>query len=275
MLVSVVVPAYRAQATIVRAVTSVLAQTHTDWEAVVVSDDGFDYVELLTQGGIGDLRIRGISTGHVGSGCHNARNAGLAVARGDVIAALDADDSFRPRRLEALLPVACRDGAATDNPVVIDDASGRELRHARSGSFTFVQLDVGALLALSVPLFPLVMREHAEPRLPGVELGEDFVANLRLIDRIGGLTMLGETLSEYRVVTGSLCHNDESAAGFEKSYTDLIERLSCGDRLGLSARNAIVARDGLLQKRDVNRAFAKARSQNSALDFQSFVAGGR
>jgi hypothetical protein len=51
--------------------------------------------------------------------------------------------------------------------------------------------------------------------------------------------------------------------------------LSCGDRLGLSARNAIVARDGLLQKRDVNRAFAKARSQNSALDFQSFVAGGR
>jgi glycosyltransferase involved in cell wall biosynthesis len=218
------------------------------------------------------LRIRGISTGRAGSGCHNARNAGLAVTRGDVIATLDADDAFLPRRLEALLPAARRDGAATDNPVVIDDASGIELHHARGSSFASVQLDVSALLALSVPLFPLIVREHAEPRLPGIELGEDFVANLRLIDRIGSLTMLGETLSEYRVVTGSLCHSDESAAGFEKSYTDLIERLSGGDRLGLSARNAIAARDGLLQKRDVNRAFAKAKALNPDLDFQSFAA---
>lgn len=275
MLVSVVIPAYRAQATIARAVKSVLAQTHKDWEIVVVSDDGIDYVDLLAQHGIRGARIRGVSTGRVGSGCHNARNAGLAVARGAAIAALDADDVFLPRRLETLLPVARRDGAATDNPVVIDDASGAELHRARAGSFTFVKLDVSTLLALSVPLFPLVMREHAEPRLPGIELGEDFVANLRLIDRIGGLTMLGETLSEYHVVTGSLCHSDESAAGFEKSYTDLIARLSGGDRLGLSALNAIVARDGLLQKRDLNRAFARAKALDPDLDFQSFAASRR
>lgn len=272
MLVSVVIPAYGARATIARAVESVLTQTYEDWEAIVVSDDGEDYIALLTQQGIRDERLRGVTTGRTGSGCHNARNVGLAAARGDFIAQLDADDLFLPRQLEVLSPIARRDGAATDNPVVVDDATGASLYRACTNAPSFQRLDAAALLALSVPLFPIVARDYAEPRLPGIEFGEDFVANLRLIDRIGGLTMVGDTLSEYRVVTGSLCHNDESAARFEKSYTALIERLGNGDRLGLSAETAAIAREGLIRKREFNRAFAKARAQDPGLDFQTFAA---
>lgn len=272
MLVSVIIPAYRAKATLARAVRSALSQNWTDLEVIVVSDDQFDYEAFLQAEGINDKRLRFTSTGQVASGCHNARNVGLEVARGDFIAALDADDLHLPARLSVLLPLAITHGAATDNPVVVSDTDGAELYRAFEPGAASPRLDAAALLDLSIPLFPLVAREHAEPRLPGVELGEDFVANLRLIDRLGGLTVYGETLSEYRVVSGSLAHSDTSADGFEKSYTALIERLESGDRLGLSSPTATVARDRLIQKRDFNRAFAAARASEPTLDFQTFAA---
>jgi glycosyltransferase involved in cell wall biosynthesis len=272
MLVSVVIPAYRAQTTLARAVRSALSQTHGDIEIIIVSDDQFDYRALLARDGIEDERLRFTSTGRIGSGCHNARNTGLAEARGDFIAALDADDIHLPARLAMLLPIAAASGAASDNPVVVVEATGAELYRAFDASFERLALDAAALLDLSVPLFPVVAREHAEPRLPGVELGEDFVANLRLIDRLGSLSVCGETLSQYRVIAGSLAHNDDSAEGFETSYTAMIERLESGDRLRLSAKTAAIARDCLLRKREFNRAFAKARLKEPSLDFQTFAA---
>jgi len=100
MTVSIVIPAYRAQGTIARVVESVLAQTRSDWEAIVVSDDGTDYADALSATGITDERLRFVTTGRVGSGCHRARNTGLAAARGDFIAALDADDLILPGHYE-------------------------------------------------------------------------------------------------------------------------------------------------------------------------------
>ena len=271
MLVSIIIPAFRAQATIARAVQSALAQTWRDIEIIVVADDNADYRVVLAGDGISDARLRFVATGSTGSGCHNARNVGLAAARGDFIAALDADDVFLPGRIATLLPIAQNKGAAADNPGVISEQTGRELYRAFA-STTPASLGVAELLSLSVPLFPLVAREYADPRLPGIEFGEDFVANLRLIDRIGKLPVIGESLFEYHVVTGSLSHSGQSADRFEQSYSELIERLARGDKLGLSAANAAIAHDALVKKRDFNRAFAAARSRDPQLDFQSFAA---
>jgi len=271
VLTSIIIPAFQAQATLARAVCSALAQTWSDLEILVVSDDQFDYRTSLQTARIEDERLRFVSTGRIGSGCHNARNVGLAVARGEFIAALDADDVFHPARLETLVPIARAKGAAADNPRVVADANGVELYCAFDGR-SFEQLDIPALLGLSVPLFPLVAHEHAQPRLANIDLAEDVVANLRLIERLGGLPVCSETLSDYRVVAGSLCHNDRSADGFEKTYTELIERLENGDRLGLSPASAQQARDGLIAKREFNRAFAMAKTFVPDLDFQSFAA---
>jgi glycosyltransferase involved in cell wall biosynthesis len=271
-LVSIIIPAYRAQPTLTRAVRSALAQTNDNLEVIVVADDQFDYAPQLFRDGINDDRLRFASTGRVGSGCHNARNVGLAQARGDFIAPLDADDIHLPRRLAVLLPIAIAAGAATDNPAIVAETTGSELYRAFDAGVERFTLDAAALLDLSVPLFPLVAREHAEPRLSGIELGEDFVANLRLIDRLGSLAVCGATLSQYRVVAGSLAHSDTSARGFEESYTAMIERLESGDKLRLSTKIAAIARDCLIRKRDFNRAFAKARLNEPSLDFQTFAA---
>ena len=51
----------------------------------------------------------------------------------------------------------------------------------------------------------------------------------------------------------------------------MIERLESGDKLGLSAKTAAIARDCLIQKRELNRAFAAARAVEPNLDFQTFA----
>src|ERR1700688_4316856 len=104
--ISVIIPAFHAEGHISRAVKSLLAQTVGDFEAIIISDDGQDYLSILQAQGIADPRLRFVNTGGIGKGVSYARNAGLAVAAGDIIAMLDADDAFYPAKLERMAPLA-------------------------------------------------------------------------------------------------------------------------------------------------------------------------
>jgi glycosyl transferase family 2 len=97
--VSVVIPAYRAAATIGRAVASVLAQTFPVAEILVI-DDGSpdDLAAELAPFGERIMLIR-----QENGGAASARNLGIERATGDFIAFLDADDYWEPRRLECQL----------------------------------------------------------------------------------------------------------------------------------------------------------------------------
>jgi len=102
-LVSVVIPLYNKVRYIGRALDSVLAQTFSDFEVIVVNDGSTDgsgkAVEQYT-----DPRIRLVHREHVNSaGGHAARNLGIAEARADLVAFLDADDEWLPEHLEAIL----------------------------------------------------------------------------------------------------------------------------------------------------------------------------
>lgn len=98
--ISIIVPIYKAEMTLVRAVRSVLAQTFSSWELILVIDDLTDYESILRSAEIKDGRIRFYSTGQSGSGSPTPRNRGLEVARFSHIAILDADDFMHPEKLE-------------------------------------------------------------------------------------------------------------------------------------------------------------------------------
>lgn len=103
MIVSVIMAAFQAEATIAESIRSLLAQTHPDWELIVVDDGSTDGTAAVAQG-FGDPRIRVLREAHRGV-LGAVRNRGIAVARGEAVALLDADDLWQPLKLERQVAV--------------------------------------------------------------------------------------------------------------------------------------------------------------------------
>lgn len=103
--VSIVIPAYNHEAQIAETLESVLAQTYTAWEAVVVDDGSKDGTAAVAARFAPRIQ------------CHRQRNAGVAAARnagfeltlGEYVTFLDSDDLWAPRCLESLVREMERD----------------------------------------------------------------------------------------------------------------------------------------------------------------------
>ncbi|WP_054530696.1 glycosyltransferase [Erythrobacter sp. SG61-1L] len=94
--ISVVMPVYNVELYVADAIRSVLRQSFTDFELIVVDDGGSDgSMEIVRS--FHDPRIRVLSQPN--RGLAGARNTGIAAARGDYIALLDSDDCFHPDKL--------------------------------------------------------------------------------------------------------------------------------------------------------------------------------
>jgi len=97
--VSVVLPTFNSVKFLSKAIDSVLDQTYTDWELLVVNDFGSDdgTAELVQMYAFNDKRIRLIQA-DTRLGLSESLNLGMREARGKYIARLDADDTALPER---------------------------------------------------------------------------------------------------------------------------------------------------------------------------------
>jgi glycosyltransferase involved in cell wall biosynthesis len=110
VLVTVVIPMYNAEGTIIRSIESVLEQTVKSIEIIVVNDGSTDGgLELVTnyisQKQTNNIRLINKKNGGVSS----ARNMGMEQAKGNYIAFLDADDAWLPNKLAKQLQVIDKD----------------------------------------------------------------------------------------------------------------------------------------------------------------------
>ncbi|MEL6580569.1 MAG: glycosyltransferase [Cyanobacteria bacterium J06621_12] len=96
-LVSVIIPAYNAEATIVETVNSVLAQTYANFELIIIDDGSSDRTWSLLQN-LADSRIKVYS--YENAGVSTARNRGIERSQGEFVSFLDADDCWTPNKLE-------------------------------------------------------------------------------------------------------------------------------------------------------------------------------
>ncbi|MCB9851174.1 MAG: glycosyltransferase [Phycisphaerales bacterium] len=106
--ISVVLPAYNSAETLGRAIDSVITQTFTDWELIVVDDGSMDATPLIAADYAAHLgeRMRHVRTENRGPGA--ARNTGIDLARGEFVAFLDADDEFLPDKFSKLIAMCNR-----------------------------------------------------------------------------------------------------------------------------------------------------------------------
>lgn len=98
-MISVIIPAYNAAGTIRRCIQSVLEQTYTEWEMIIVDDGSKDDTLGICQS-YDDSRIRVLHKEN--GGVSSARNMGLKFAQGDYIAFIDSDDFIETDYLQHL-----------------------------------------------------------------------------------------------------------------------------------------------------------------------------
>jgi glycosyltransferase involved in cell wall biosynthesis len=110
-LVSIITPLYNSERFVGKTIESVLAQTYTNWEMIVVNDGSKDKgADVVRQYAAKDKRIRLIEQPN--GGCASARNHGLREAQGRYYAFLDSDDYWDPTFLEKQLHFMAEKNAA-------------------------------------------------------------------------------------------------------------------------------------------------------------------
>ncbi len=207
--VSVLIPAYRAEATIRDCVLSVL-EGGAAVEVLVESDDGGDYPQVA---GLPGVTVA--ATGAVRSGVGAARNRALTRARAPWVAYVDADDRVSPGYFAALLAAG---GAAVARTVV------------EEGGVTLGEI------APAVLNFPAMAREGASFRgiVPRAacptfvnDLSQDILHMAEVVLRCGALPV---TAARYHLQLGAatVTAADDFSARVEAAYLRHIDRLQAG-----------------------------------------------
>ncbi len=104
-LVSIVIPAYNAANFIAEAIQSILAQTYTCWEIIVVNDGSVDKTEEIAGSFLND-KITVVS--QMNAGVSAARNTGLKHLKGEYVCFFDADDLMTAEFLEVRVNILSR-----------------------------------------------------------------------------------------------------------------------------------------------------------------------
>jgi len=216
--VSVIIPARNAESFLRECLESVLAQTLSDIEVLVVDDGSTDASRaIIDHFAAADSRVRVLVGAGAGAGA--ARNLGAEQASGEYLAFLDADDVFEPRMLE----LACARSDADDADVCVFRACYLD---AETGSVT--RADGLLKVAMLPPAIPFSYRDIPDHILNFTSPApwNKLFRKLALVkaDRI---TIVDEYLVYYRVGTGSSLQasNDDSPLVFHEAQTALKQAL--------------------------------------------------
>jgi glycosyltransferase involved in cell wall biosynthesis len=228
-LVSVIIPAYNAAATVVRALDSVLAQQGVALDLIVVDDGSTDATVEVVRERLRDVPQARLLRMERNSGVSAARNAGIAAARGAYLAFLDADDVWLPEKLKRQLACIERDpqvALVSCNSRQIG-ADGRVLKVGHLNRPPVAGADAWkTLLVYNFIPTPTVFTRTALVRECGgfdetLAVGEDLDLWIKLGTR-GKIAVLPEILIDYHDVAGSLMKRYNRRA--DNIVTPMIER---------------------------------------------------
>lgn len=226
--VAVVTPAFRAERWIVACVQSVRAQTYADWEHWIIADDGADYEGLLASAGVRDRRLRFLSSGTVGGGASQARNLALERIGAPYVAILDADDRFKPAKLERAVEALAHHAIVS---VALDefDETGRRLRLVGAGPDTPLSPARYKWTCLSMDSMLVWDRRKTDARYD-LELSNmtDLELLLQLYRTVPESYHLGAPLHDYLKLSVSMSNGPGVTEKMIRSKREILRRLDTG-----------------------------------------------
>lgn len=269
--VSIVVPMFGAEDTIVHAVKSVISQTHREWELILVADDYQDYESILGRAGLLRKNIRFLSTGRNGSGSPAVRNLGLSHARYSYCAILDADDFIHPQKLERAVPwlakyplVSCSLQITRSDHTPIRTIGQGPDRCLSFGDYKFVNFSSDSMLVYD--------RDVCNPTFdPQISCVTDLDFMLRCFQVCDQVYHLGTPLHYYVKRTQSVTNKPGANKNICETKKLIRKRIETGEYSLRKFREKEKISHFLMLAISAEEEFEKALEQDPALIYEDYI----
>lgn len=246
--VSIIVPVYNAQSTLKRCVQSLLGQTYSDLEIILINDGSKDdSLRLCRELAEKDSRIKVIDKSN--GGVSSARNAGLDAATGDYVMFCDSDDWVEPDMCECMIAhyepdclTLCE--IAWDEETCADEEKTQLLIVERKDYLHYPEV----MCAIWNKLYCRDVLEKNKIRfLKDISLGEDFCFAMNYVSAISGsVRIVKRKLYHYDTTSeGSLSKKAPELTHCDKFYWELtksMEKIGIRDSQSIATRNDFVMR---------------------------------
>lgn len=259
--VSVIIPVYNGAATISLVLQSVFDQTFADFEIVVVDDGSTDATASILEG----FGSRVAIIGQPNQGFCAARNAGIAMSKGEYLALLDADDFWAPTKLEKSIAILDQSPqvALVYTDVSNQDTAGRDLGTSPVDAQTAHSPTLDEMLSRLWPIMPstVVMRRAAYEECG--RFAEGFSEDLDFWIRIreqGEFSYLPEKLTRFTMgpLYPKVLRRDSRGELFVRSIRSRYGDRACGVLQSYTQHKIRILRNtGLAELRKGNRAAAR------------------
>ncbi len=223
--ISVIVPVYKAEKYIRRCVESILNQTLSDLELILVDDGSPDNSGLICdEYAAKDNRVKVIHKAN--GGAASARNAGISVATGEYIGFCDSDDYLNPNMYEDLIRVmeqnnldtiSCLSNNRTENGTLLDEGnSDRKLELYSEVEYIKKIYSWKADVSLCTRVTKTEIVKQI--RAPEKRRVEDFYFTVSLMLKTGGTAIYNYPYYEYTVNNDSVTHSANCSIYMDGMY---------------------------------------------------------
>lgn len=209
--ITVVIPAYNAANYIVATVESVLRQSYSDFEVLVVNDCSTDKTAEIIEGfAAADGRVRLINLAVNKGAPAGPRNIGVKEARGKWIAFLDADDIWHPAKLERQMALIEKTGARFCSTRMIDFMDAEDLRLQDAGPEDYEWISfVDQLIKFRTPTSSVVVEKALMEKYPfnesmAFKAREDLDCWLHCHEELGRSVKITVPMMGYRIIPGQI-----------------------------------------------------------------------
>ena len=204
-LVSIIIPFYKKKEYIFKTVNSILNQSYTYYEIIIVYDDenlsDFDYLKKIFKSINKIKMIKNLQT--IGAG--HSRNKGMDNANGKFIAFIDADDIWKKDKLKNQINFMKKKNLKfTHTPYEIIDKNDKVLGERISRNFEKVD---DLIKSCDIGLSTVIIKKEIidnQTKFPNLKTKEDFVLWLKILQKNISISYFNQTLSSWRKLDNSL-----------------------------------------------------------------------
>ncbi|MBE0613504.1 MAG: glycosyltransferase [Burkholderiales bacterium] len=245
-LVSVIIPTYNHAHFLGRAMQSVLDQTYTNWEAIVIDNHSRDHTEEVVRS-FADPRITLIKN-HNNGVIAVSRNMGIRAAKGDWIAFLDSDDSWMRNKLAVCLEHS-GDGVGLiyhDLDILRDHATHLQRRKIKTRQVQSPVLFDLLINGNQIANSSVVVRKSLIDQVGGIDenpkmvASEDYNTWLRIAQFTDAFLYIPQTLGSYRIHEAAVSNRNTSFSD-KGAIAPFLNLLSDSQHRRIDARLAYIS----------------------------------